>query len=157
MADIFTKEDKDVAHFESVRDQMVMPRESFRLPIKAKSWGVLERRLDDQNYDSLTQSIKRKDEKIKTELTPLTKVNVETKIDLNDVSITGTDIINIDNNRPTYGDDRPTYGDEDSVTSNEDRIKSKPIYTSYKDACLNNNITYGRHDNATRPPPVTSE
>ena len=168
MADIFTKEDKDVAHFESVRDQMVMPRESFRLPIKAKSWGVLERRLDDQNYDSLTQSIKRKDEKIKTELTPLTKVNVETKIDLNDVSITGTDIINIDNNRPIYGD-------EDSVTSNEDRIKSKTIYTSYKDACLNNIITCGResigsksrhdnamrppprHDNATRPPPVTSE
>ena len=112
--------------------------------------------MDDQNYDSLTQSIKRKDEKIKTELTPLTKVNVETKIDLNDVSITGTDIINIDNNRPTYGDDRPTYGDEDSVTS----IPSKPIYPSYKDACMNNNITYGsksRHDNATRPPPVTSE
>ena len=167
MADIFTKEDKDVAHFESVRDQKVMPRESFRLPIKAMSWGVLERCLDDQNYDSLTQSIKRKDEKIKTELTPLTKVNVETKTDLNDVSITGTDIINIDNNRPTYGDDRPTYGDEDSITSNEDRIKSKTIYTSYKDACLNNiitcgreSITYGsksRHDNATRPPPVTSE
>ena len=39
LADIFTKEDKDVAHFESVRDQMVMPRESFRLPIKAKSLG----------------------------------------------------------------------------------------------------------------------
>ena len=29
LADIFTKKDKDVAHFESVRDQMVMPRESF--------------------------------------------------------------------------------------------------------------------------------
>ena len=29
LADIFTKEDKDVAHFESVRNQMVMPRESF--------------------------------------------------------------------------------------------------------------------------------
>jgi len=42
LADIFTKEDKDVAHFESVRDRMVMPRESFRLPIKANSWGVLE-------------------------------------------------------------------------------------------------------------------
>ena len=111
---------------------------------------LLERRLDDQNYDSLTQSIKRKDEKIKTDLTPLTKVIVETKINLNSVSNTDTDIINIDNNRPTYGD-------EDSVTSNEDRIKSKPIYISYKDACLNNNITYGRHDNATRPPPVTSE
>ena len=57
------KEDKDVAHFESVRDQMVMPRESFRLPIKAKSWGVLERRFEDPNHDSLTQSIKTKERK----------------------------------------------------------------------------------------------
>ena len=61
---------------------------------------LLERRLDDQNYDSLTQSTKRKDEKIKTDLTPLTKVIVETKINLNSVSNTDTDIINIDNNRP---------------------------------------------------------
>ena len=51
-----------MAHFESVKDQMVMPRESFRLPIKAKSWGVLERRLDDQNYDSLTKTTKQKEE-----------------------------------------------------------------------------------------------
>ena len=29
LVDIFMKEDKDVAHFESVRDQMVMPQESF--------------------------------------------------------------------------------------------------------------------------------
>ena len=55
LADIFTKEDKDVVHFEAVRDQMVIPQESFRLPIKAKSWGVLERRLDDRNYDGLTK------------------------------------------------------------------------------------------------------
>ena len=99
MADIFTKEDKDVAHFESVRDQMVMPRESFRLPIKAKSWGVLERRLDDRNYDGLTQSTKRKEE-IKIDLTTSTKGKEETKIDLNDVSITDTEnIIDNDNNR----------------------------------------------------------
>ena len=31
-ADILTKKDKDVAHFESICDQMVMPRESFCLP-----------------------------------------------------------------------------------------------------------------------------
>ena len=116
--------------------------------------GVLERRLDDQNYDSLTQSIKRKDEKIKTELTPLTKVVVETKIDLNDVSLTETENINnININIDNRSKIRSSYGDEDSVTS----IPSKPIYPSYKDACMNNNITYGRHDNATRPPPVTSE
>ena len=42
LADIFTKEDKDVAHFESVRDQMVMPRESFRLPIEAKQFDSID-------------------------------------------------------------------------------------------------------------------
>ena len=36
LADIFMKEDTDVAHFESVGDQMVMPRKSFRLPIWVK-------------------------------------------------------------------------------------------------------------------------
>ena len=40
LADIFTKEDKDVANFESVRDLMVMPRESFRLPIEASQGGA---------------------------------------------------------------------------------------------------------------------
>ena len=162
LADIFTKEDKDVAHFESVRDQMVMPRKSFRLPIKAKSWGVLERRLDDQNYDSLTQSTKRKEE-IKTDLTPSTKVVEGTKIDLNDVSITDTEnIIDNDNNRSNT---RSIYGDEESVTSNEERITSKPIYPSYKDACMNNTITCGRESitygskigNDIATPPVTSE
>ena len=121
------------------------------------SWILLERRLANQNYDSLTQSIKRKDEKIKTELTPLTKVVVETKIDLNDVSLTETENIeninNININIDNRSKIRSSYGDEDSDTS----ISSKPIYPSYKDACMNNNITYGRHDNATRPPPVTSE
>ena len=63
-ADIFTKEDKDVAHFESIRDQMVMPRESFRLPNNGNSpnnshaWGVLERRLSDRNYDKMTGTTK---------------------------------------------------------------------------------------------------
>ena len=98
LADIFTKEDKDFAHFESVRDQMVMPRKSFRLPIKAKSWGVVKKRLDDHNYDSLTQSTKRKEE-IENDLTTLTKIGEETKIDLHDVSIIDTEnIIDNDNN-----------------------------------------------------------
>ena len=123
LADIFTKEDKDVAHFESVRDQMVMPRESFRLPIKAKSWGVLERRLDNQKYDSLTK---------------LTKEKEETKIDSNDVLITDSEnIIDNDNNR---SNNRSIYGDEERITS----ISKKPIYPSYKDACMNNAITCGR-------------
>ena len=78
---------------------MVMPRESFRLPIKAKSWGVLERPLDDHNYDSLTQSTKR-EEKIEKELTTLIKVGEETQNDMNDVSITDAEnIIDNDNNQ----------------------------------------------------------
>ena len=54
--DLFTKEDKDVAHFESIRDQMVMPHESFRLPNNGNSPNnshtqeVLGRRLSDCNY-----------------------------------------------------------------------------------------------------------
>ena len=130
-------------------------------------WFLLERRLDDHNYDSLTQSTKRKEE-IKTDLTPSTKVVEGTKIDLNDVSITDTEnIIDNDNNR---SNNRSIYGDEESVTSNEERItpiSKKPIYPSYKDACMNNTITCGResitygskigHTIATPTPPVTSE
>jgi len=125
--------------------------------------------LDDQNYDSLTQSTKRKEEK--TDLTTSNKIVVETKIDVNDVSITDNeninkDNINKDNNRSKT---RSIYGDDDSVTSNEERITpkaSKPIYLSYKEACMNNTITCGResitygskgHDIATLPLPVTSE
>ena len=57
LADLFAKEDKDVAHCVSIRDQMVMPRESFGLPDNCHSsnnlhtLGVLERRLNDRNYD----------------------------------------------------------------------------------------------------------
>ena len=60
LADLFTKEDKDVAHFESIRDKMVMPRESFRLPFKSNTRGVLERRSDDRNYGSWTKQNKSK-------------------------------------------------------------------------------------------------
>ena len=115
--------------------------------------------MDNHNYDSLTQSTKRKEEEIKTDLTPLTKVVEETEIDLNDVSITDTENINNDNNRSKT---RSIYGDEESVTSNEERITSKPIYPSYKDACMNNTLMYRRESitNAGTDiamPPVTSE
>ena len=96
-------------------------------------------------------------------LTKSTKGKEETKNDLNDVSITDTDInlndddniIDNDNNRLN---ERTIYGDEERITS----ISKKPIYPSYKDACMNNTLTYRREsithagtDNAT--PPVTSE
>ena len=44
-SDLFTKEDKDVAHYKSIRDQMVMPRELFALSSnnylsnKSHIWG----------------------------------------------------------------------------------------------------------------------
>ena len=134
---------------------------------------LLERRLDDRNYDILTQSTKRKEE-INSDLTTSTKVREETKIDLNDVSITDTEnIIDNDNNR---SNSRSIYGDEERITSNnrtiygdEERITSiskKSIYPSYKDACMNNTLMYRREnithtgiDNATKAgmPPVTSE
>ena len=74
LADIFTKEDKDVAHYESIRDKMVMPRESFGLPSShsnntSTSWGVLERRTSDRNYEKMTSLIKSKSDN----LTSLTK------------------------------------------------------------------------------------
>ena len=105
---------------------------------------MLKKRLDNRNYDSLTK---------------LTKGKEETKIDLNDVSITDTEnIIDNDNNRSNYGD-------EERITS----ISKKPIYPSYKDACMNNTITCGRESitygsksithtgNDIATPPVTSE
>ena len=64
LADLFTKEDKDVAHYEAIRDKMVMPRESFGLPSNSysnnntTSWGVLERRTSDRNYEKMTRLTK---------------------------------------------------------------------------------------------------
>ena len=70
LADIFTKEDKDVAHYESIRDKMVMPRESFGLPSNSHSnnnstsWGVLEQRTSDRNNEKMTSLIKSKSENL---------------------------------------------------------------------------------------------
>ena len=46
LADLLTKEDKDVAHYGAIRDKMVMLREPFGLPSNSHSnnnstsWGV---------------------------------------------------------------------------------------------------------------------
>ena len=62
--DLFTKEDKDEAHYKPIPNQMVVPRESFGLPGNSPSsnnshtWGVLERRLSDQNYGKMTKLTK---------------------------------------------------------------------------------------------------
>ena len=113
---------------------------------------VLERHLDNSNYDydSLTHSTKQK-EKIKYDLTSLTKVGEETQIDLNDVSIIDTEnimliMIIIDR----------IIGLFMVIKKGSRQYRRSPyIYPSYKDACMNNGITYGRTNNAM--PPVTSE
>ena len=82
-ADIFTKEDNDVKHFETLRDQMVTSREEFAQSSTSTKtlnnniqtidsnpdilWGVLERVLEDQDSEELTPRINSK------ELTPLIK------------------------------------------------------------------------------------
>ena len=70
-ANLFTKEDNDVKHFETLRDQMVMSREEFAHSSPSTDtlnknnihtinsnpdtlWGVLERELKDQDSEELT-------------------------------------------------------------------------------------------------------
>ena len=68
LADMSTIEDKDVAHYESIRDKMVITRESFGIPSNrhsnnnSTSWGVLERKTSDQNYEKMTSLTKSKSE-----------------------------------------------------------------------------------------------
>ena len=116
---------------------------------------MLEQRLDDQNYYSLTKPTKgKKETKILNDVL-ITDEGINTDINLNN----DDNIIDNDNNR---SNERTIYGDEERITS----ITKKPIYTSYKDACMNNTITHRKEsithagtDNATkaRQPPVTSE
>ena len=97
---------------------------------------------------------------------------IDTDINLND----DANIHDNDNNRSneriehgiqtTFGDRNGlmiiNYCDKDRITS----LTKKPIYNSYKDACMNNNITHRREnithegiDDATKvgTPPVTIE
>ena len=110
-ADLFTKEDKDVAHYASIRDQMVMPRESFRLPDNGNSpnnshtWGVLEQRLSDQNYDKMTN------------LTKSTKSNKLTHKTKNDI------IVKAPTASQYYGDDiHPFEARDDEIFNMKDPI-----------------------------------
>ena len=78
-ANLFTKEDNDVKHFETLRDQMVTSLEAFANSSTSTEtsneinsnpdilWGVLERGLEDNDSEELTPLIKSK------ELTPLIK------------------------------------------------------------------------------------
>ena len=39
IADLFTKEDKDDAQYETIRDKIMMPRQSFGLPRNSHSFN----------------------------------------------------------------------------------------------------------------------
>ena len=74
------KEDKDVAQYESIRDQMIMPREFFglssniHLSNNSHTTGMLERRLSDWNYNKMTKSTK------SNKLTNMTKNDIIVKV-----------------------------------------------------------------------------
>ena len=145
----------------------------------AKSWGgVLERRLDDSNYERLTQSTKRKDNKNMNDVSV-----VDVTVQLNDKNDTDSDtIIDTDNDTSNkqvtwndhgpqlnYGDmngiQRINYGDGNDKTDVSKSITSvnKPYkYQNYKDACNGRTITHGSDTityggTPTTNPPVTSE
>ena len=140
LVDIFTKEDKDAAHFESVRDQMVMPRESIRLPVKAKSWGVLERRLDDPNYDSLTQLTKRKEQK---EMNDVSVVDSKVRIKDTVGQICDSTVQSNDTNNDT---DNDTSNDNYVTWSNHAQQRT---YSDGDDITLVQQSTYGDEDEIT--------
>ena len=138
----------DVARLKSVRDQMVMPQESCCLPIKANLKGMLERRLDNSNYESLTKSKKRKDDVLITDTT----VNTNTSSDNDTINDSANNMSNKRNGhglQSTYGDrnglQQINYGDNDHKIDISDQIisaKKKHNYQSYKNACINNMITH---------------
>ena len=69
LADLFTKEDNNVKHFETLRDQMVTSQEEFACSSTSTEtsneinsnpdilWGVLERGLEDNDSEELTPVI----------------------------------------------------------------------------------------------------
>ena len=123
---------------------------------------MLERRLDDQNYNSLTKSTNQKDETKKKN----DDVNDESITDAKLDAVVDTDINNDtihdnDNNQSNERIDhgiQTTYSDrnglciinycDDEESNRITPATKKPIYNSYKDACMNNNITH-RRDNIT--------
>ena len=140
---------------------------------------MLERMLEDSNYDCLTQLIKRKEQKKMNDVSV-----VDSKVQLNDKNDTKDDTNNDTDNDTSkkhvtwfdHGPQRITYGDGNDTTDISETLTSviKPdkcqgslvkqpyIYKSYKDACNGSPLTYGRdtithHENPTNSIQVTSE
>ena len=131
---------------------MVIPREYVQLSIKDNSWGVLERRLDDRNYEGLTKSTNGKDE---TKKVDVSITDTTTNNDTSNDTIPDNDNNNISNERIDHGiqttyDDRnrlQTINYSDDEESNQIMFATrKPVYKSYKDACMTNNITNGKNN-----------
>ena len=108
---------------------------------------LLERRLDDLNYESLTESTKRKDS-VSTDKTADTNINS----DNDTVNDNANNILN-ERIQSTSGDRNGlqtiNYGDGNQKIDLSNRIilaNKKPIYKSCKDACSNNIITHGSNN-----------
>ena len=149
------------------------------MTIKAESLGVLERRLDDSNYDRLTQSIKKKEQKNMNDVSVVDpKVRLDNKNDTDNDTIINTDNdtsnkhVTWFNHGPqiiTYGDGNDTNDISKTVTSvstpykyQGSLVKQPYIYKSYKDACNGIPITHGsdtitHHETPTNSIQVTSE
>ena len=141
--------------------------------------GVLEQRLDDSNYDRLTQSIKRKEQKNMNDVSVVdSKVQLDNKNDTDNDTIIDTDN-DTSNKHVTWFDHGPqqiNYGDDSDKTDISETITlvnkpykyqstsvNKPYkYQSFKDACNGRTITHGSDtvthgDTPTTTPQVTSE
>ena len=104
------------------------------MPIKAKSWGeVLERRLDDSNYERLTQSIKRKAKKNMNDVSAVDSTvrldNKKVRLDNNDTD--DDTIIDTDNDTSKqhvtwvdHGPQQINYGDDSDKTDISETITS---------------------------------
>ena len=112
---------------------------------------MLERRLDNHNYEGLTKSTKRKGEVSITDATVDTDISSDNDtIDDDDDNHNNTSNERIDHGlQSTYGDRNELqikYGDDDHKIdiSNQFVLANRnPIFKSYKDRYSNNIITHG--------------
>ena len=133
---------------------------------------MIEQRLEDSNYDHLTQSTKSKDNKNMNDVS-IADATVDNKNDTNIDTDNDTSIKKIiwdDHSlQSTHGNlngiQQINYGDDDHKTDVSKSITSVNKtykYYSYKDACNGNTITHGSNtithgDTPTTTPLVSSE
>ena len=139
---------------------------------------LLERKLNNSNYERLTQSIKRKDKKNTNDASVIdATVQLDNKNDTDSDTIIDTDndtlikkvALNDHGPQSNYGDVNGiqliNYGDDNDKTDVSKSITSVNKlykYQSYKDVCNGRTITHGsdtvtHDDTPTTTPQVTSE